>query len=55
MLYFLKVLGGINMQSFNKKIVLEDGLEMLGYGFGADKEAVCEIVFNTSMVNWSPS
>ena len=40
------------MQSFNKKIVLEDGLEMLGYGFGADKEAICEIVFNTSMVGY---
>ena len=40
------------MQNFNKKIVLEDGLEMLGYGFGADKETICEIVFNTSMVGY---
>ena len=40
------------MKEFNKKIVLEDGEEYLGYGFGADKEAVLEIVFNTSMVGY---
>lgn len=40
------------MQEFNKKIVLEDGEEYYGYGFGADKEAICEIVFNTSMVGY---
>ena len=28
----------VNMKEFNKKIVLEDGEEYLGYGFGADKE-----------------
>ena len=40
------------MKEYNKKIVLEDGLEFLGYSFGADKEAICEIVFNTSMVGY---
>ena len=40
------------MESFNKKLVLEDGEEYLGYGFGADKETICEIVFNTSMVGY---
>lgn len=40
------------MKDFNKKIVLEDGEEYLGYGFGADKEAICEIVFNTSVVGY---
>ena len=40
------------MKEFNKKIVLEDGEEYLGYGFGSDKEAMCEIVFNTSMVGY---
>ncbi len=40
------------MKTFNKKIVLEDGEEYLGYGFGADREAICEIVFNTSMVGY---
>ena len=40
------------MKIFNKKIVLEDGEEYLGYGFGANKEAICEIVFNTSMVGY---
>lgn len=40
------------MREFNKKIVLEDGEEYYGYGFGADKEAICEIVFNTSMVGY---
>ena len=37
---------------YNKKIVLEDGQEYFGYGFGADVESVCEIVFNTSMVGY---
>lgn len=36
----------------NKKIVLEDGSEYLGYSFGANVEAVCEVVFNTSMVGY---
>lgn len=40
------------MERANKKIVLEDGEEYLGYGFGAEKESVCEIVFNTSMVGY---
>ena len=40
------------MKTFNKKIVLEDGGGGGGYGFGADKEAICEIVFNTSMVGY---
>jgi carbamoyl-phosphate synthase small subunit len=40
------------MKGFNKKIVLEDGEEYFGYGFGADKEAICEIVFNTSVVGY---
>lgn len=40
------------MAGNKKKIVLEDGSEYLGYGFGADKESVCEIVFNTSMVGY---
>ena len=37
---------------FNKKIILEDGQEYYGYGFGADTEGVLEIVFNTSMVGY---
>ena len=40
------------MQQYNKKIVLENGCEFFGYGFGADREAVYEIVFNTSMVGY---
>ena len=40
------------MKEFNKKIVLEDGEEYYGYGFGADIESICEIVFNTSMVGY---
>lgn len=40
------------MQPYDKKIVLENGCEFLGYGFGADCEAVNEIVFNTSMVGY---
>ncbi|HCP57670.1 MAG TPA: carbamoyl phosphate synthase small subunit, partial [Alistipes obesi] len=40
------------MKPYTKKIVLENGQEFYGYGFGADKEAICEIVFNTSMVGY---
>ena len=39
-------------QPFNRKIILEDGQEYLGYSFGADTEKVLEIVFNTSMVGY---
>ncbi len=40
------------MNPFTKKIVLENGREFYGYGFGVDCEAVHEIVFNTSMVGY---
>ncbi|MBE6720201.1 MAG: glutamine-hydrolyzing carbamoyl-phosphate synthase small subunit [Ruminococcaceae bacterium] len=40
------------MKPYNKKIVLENGKEFYGWGFGADKTAVNEIVFNTSMVGY---
>ncbi len=40
------------MLPYNKKIVLENGYEFFGYGFGADREVVNEIVFNTSMVGY---
>lgn len=38
--------------NYDRKIVLEDGQEYFGYGFGANSEVVCEIVFNTSMVGY---
>lgn len=40
------------MKPYNKKIVLENGKEFYGYGFGADVTAINEIVFNTSMVGY---
>ena len=40
------------MRQKDRKIVLEDGSEYTGYGFGANIERVCEIVFNTSMVGY---
>ena len=40
------------MRKYDKKIVLENGREFFGYGFGASVEAVNEIVFNTSMVGY---
>ncbi len=36
----------------DRKLILEDGSCYEGVGFGADKEAVCEIVFNTSMAGY---
>lgn len=35
-----------------RKIVLEDGSEYMGEGFGAREDKVCEIVFNTSMAGY---
>ena len=35
-----------------KKIVFQDGSEYYGYGFGADSERVCEIVFDTAMAGY---
>ena len=40
------------MKPFDRKIVLENGREFCGYGFGADREQIGEIVFNTSMVGY---
>ena len=38
--------------AYNRKIILEDGSEYPGYGFGDLSDRVCEIVFNTSMVGY---
>ena len=35
-----------------RKLILEDGSEYIGEGFGAESDAVCEIVFNTSMAGY---
>ncbi len=40
------------MKYFDRKIILEDGTEYSGYGFGSFSDKVCEIVFNTSMVGY---
>ena len=40
------------MKPFTKKLVLENGREFLGYGYGANVERVCDIVFNTSVVGY---
>jgi len=37
---------------YNRKIVFENGQEFYGYSFGADRTAICEIVFNTSMTGY---
>ena len=39
-------------RNFDRKIILEDGTEFYGYGFGAKKDALVELVFNTSMVGY---
>ena len=36
----------------DRKIILEDGQEYYGLGFGAEKETILEIVFNTSMTGY---
>ncbi|MBR4341812.1 MAG: glutamine-hydrolyzing carbamoyl-phosphate synthase small subunit [Lachnospiraceae bacterium] len=37
---------------YNRKLILEDGQEYCGYGFGSNDNRVCELVFNTSMVGY---
>lgn len=39
-------------REYDKKIILEDGTEFYGCGFGADREVMVELVFNTSMVGY---
>ncbi len=40
------------MAQNKRKLIVEDGSEYIGTGFGACKEAVCELVFNTSMAGY---
>ena len=40
------------MTKISRKIILEDGQEYFGEGFGALGDRVCEIVFNTSMAGY---
>ena len=44
--------GGLNTMNYDRKLILEDGTEYLGTGFGARTTKVCEIVFNTSMAGY---
>ena len=39
-------------QKYTRKLVTEHGREFYGYGFGAQKATVAEMVFNTSMVGY---
>ena len=36
----------------DRKLILDDGSEFMGTGFGASGDVVCEIVFNTSMAGY---
>ncbi|MDD4422219.1 MAG: glutamine-hydrolyzing carbamoyl-phosphate synthase small subunit [Eubacteriales bacterium] len=40
------------MAGVKRKIVLENGQEFYGEGFGAEREVISELVFNTSMVGY---
>ena len=39
-------------RKFDRKLILEDGSEYPGWGFGCKKDAVAELVFNTSMAGY---
>lgn len=39
-------------QVYDKKLILADGTEFYGYGFGASGDALVEVVFNTSMAGY---
>ena len=36
----------------DRKIILEDGQEFYGHGFGSSGDRICEVVFNTSMTGY---
>ena len=40
------------MMNFDRKLILEDGSEYYGYGFGSREDKITEIVFNTSPVGY---
>ena len=40
------------MKKFDRKLILSDGSEYHGYGFGSGIEKITEIVFNTSLVGY---
>ncbi len=40
------------MKNYTRKLIFEDGSQYHGYGFGSERDAVCEIVFNTSMAGY---
>lgn len=40
------------LREFDRKLITEDGTEYPGYGFGAIKDVVLELVFNTSPVGY---
>ena len=40
------------MKKFDRKLILEDGSEYYGYGFGSKEDRITEIVFNTSPVGY---
>lgn len=39
-------------RAFDRKLILEDGSEYLGYGFGSPRSNICEIVFDTALVGY---
>ncbi len=39
-------------RKMNRKLVLENGKEYYGYGFGSNEDKVCELIFNTSMAGY---
>ncbi|MCI8785609.1 MAG: glutamine-hydrolyzing carbamoyl-phosphate synthase small subunit [Eubacterium sp.] len=40
------------MKKYDRKLILSDGSEYCGYGFGSKHEKITEIVFNTSLVGY---
>ena len=40
------------IRQYDRKLILEDGTEFYGYGFGAGGQRMAEVVFNTSMAGY---
>ena len=43
------------MKKFDRKLILEDGSEYYGYGFGSKEDRITEIVFTEKPFRHSPS
>lgn len=40
------------IRTYDRKLIIEDGSQYYGYGFGADTDKVFELVFHTGVIGY---